>query len=336
MTSREIVTRTLEFRHSGRVPREMWLLPWAQMHYPHEVEALLRDFPADITGAPSFLQQTPHTEGEAHLPGLYRDEWGCTFVNIQPGVIGEVKQPLSTREDWSDIDRAHVPVELLSIDGERINAFCAQEERFVLAGFCPRPFEQLQFIRGSERFYMDLMEQPPGMMAFMERMHSFYCEGMERWARTDVDGLRFMDDWGAQRSLLINPKLWAELFKPMYRDYIDIAHRAGKKIFMHTDGYTLDIFPHMVELGLDAINAQIFCIGLDQLRPFAGKITFWGEMDRQHLLPSGTPEEIRRAVSRMRECLYRDGGVIAELEFGAGARPENVRAFYEAWDAIGE
>lgn len=335
MTPRENVLRTLEFRHKGRVPRQMWKLPWADMQYPAQVQALEKDFPTDFAGPSDFLREIPPTKGVGHLLGEYVDEWGCTFTNIQPGVIGEVKQPVSTEEDWPDIGRVHIPVELLSVDVDKVNGFCRSTDHFVFAGACPRPFEQLQFIRGTEQFYVDLMERPPEMEAFMGRMHAFYCELLELWAGTEVDALNFMDDWGAQRSLLIAPALWREVFGPMYKDYIDIAHRAGKKIFMHSDGYTIDIFPDLIEMGLDAINSQVFCMGLDTVEKYAGQITFWGEMDRQHLLPYGTPQEIKEAARAMREHLYRDGGVIAQLEFGIGAKPENVRAYYEAWDEMG-
>ena len=101
------------------------------------------------------------------------------------------------------------------------------------------------------------------MQKFMKEMHSFYCELLEEWAKTEIDALMFMDDWGSQSSLLINPSLWREIFKPMYKDYIDIAKRYHKKAFMHSDGYILDILPDLAEMGLDAVNSQIFCIGLD-------------------------------------------------------------------------
>lgn len=332
MTSREIVTRTLEFRHSGRLPRDMWMLPWAEMNHPEAVKALREDFPSDFADAPLVFGTQPATSGNKHLPGNYVDEWGCTFVNIQPGVTGEVKEPISTDEEWMDIDKVHIPVEQLTLDVDRVNAFCAETGKFVLSGMWPRPFERLQFIRGTEQLYMDLMEQPPKMMAFMERMHAFFCDLFTMWAKTDVDGLVFMDDWGAQRSLLINPVMWSELFGPMYKDYIDIAHRAGKKCFMHSDGYTLDIYPHLIEMGLDAINSQVFCMGPEQLAPFAGQITFWGEMDRQYLLPHGTEAEIVQGAKEMKKYLYKNGGLIAQLEFGIGAKPENVRAFYQAMD----
>ena len=101
-----------------------------------------------------------------------------------------------------------------------------------------------------------------------------------------------MDDWGSQRSLLISPAMWRTYFKPMYRDYVQIAHAAGKKFFMHSDGHILAIYPDLIEIGVDALNSQIFCMGVEQLAPFAGKITFWGEIDRQHLLAFATPDEV--------------------------------------------
>ena len=52
----------------------------------------------------------------------------------------------------------------------------------------------------------------------------------------------------------------------------------------------------MIELGLDAFNTQIFCIGLEQLEKYKGKITFWGEIDRQHLLPEGSTEDIENML----------------------------------------
>jgi len=169
------------------------------------------------------------------------------------------------------------------------------------------------------------------MLEFMSKMHSFYCDLVEKWAKTDVDAIMMMDDWGSQRSLLINPISWDAYFKPMYKDYIDIAKRYGKKTFMHSDGYTLDIYPRLIELGLDAFNSQIFCMGLDNLTQYKGKITFWGEIDRQELLSYATPEQVEHAVQEVYEKLWDNGGCIAQCEFGAGGKPENVYTVYETW-----
>jgi len=79
-----------------------------------------------------------------------------------------------------------------------------------------------------------------------------------------------MDDWGGQRAMLIAPAVWRALLKPLYADYIDIAHRHGKSIWLHSDGYILDVLPDLVELGLDAINCQVACMGAAALGAFRG------------------------------------------------------------------
>lgn len=338
MTSRELVLKTLEFENrSDRAPRQLWTLPWATERFPRETAKILSDYPEDITGAPMLLaKKSPVARGDAYAVGAYVDDWGAEFENIHPGVIGEVKHPAiaSEDEDWADLSRVHVPEEWLTFDRQAVRDFCKNTDKFVLAPVCPRPFEQMQFLRGTEQLYIDLMERPDGMLKFMERMHAFYCEVLEEWCRTDVDGVQYMDDWGAQRSLLINPATWSEVFAPMYRDYIGIAHRHGKKIFMHSDGHILSIYPRLIEMGLDAVNSQLFCMGLENVEPFAGKITFWGEIDRQHLLRAEDPAAVTRAVQEVHERLWRNGGCIAQCEFGPGNRPENVREVFRAWNEV--
>ena len=336
MTPREIVKATLEFKDPPRVPRQLWSLPWAAIHHGKALDAIVRDFPSDFGGAVGAERTLPPTQGDPYELGTHVDMWGARFLNRQRGVIGEVKEPLITGENWEDADKAHIPTELLDIDVELINRQCAQSDLFMMAGVNPRPFEQLQFLRGTENLYLDLAYQTGGLFAFLEKMHDFYCRWVEAWARTDVDGISFMDDWGSQRSLLINPKTWVQVFQPLYRDYIDIAHKHGKKAFMHSDGYTLEIIPRLIDIGLDAFNTQIFCMGMDKLEQFRGHITFWGEVDRQHLLVDATPEEVRSAVRGVRSALWQRGGCIAQCEFGAGAKPENVRAVFEAWSETAE
>lgn len=335
MDSRKLVLDTLNMCNHDRAPNDLWILPWAAKRYSKEIDEICSTFKMDYVGTPGFCRENGIAHGDAYAPGSYVDDWGCEFVNIHEGVIGEVKNPQVQDDDWDDVDKVHIPREWLTIDIEKINDYIkATPDVFHACGCCPRPFEQLQFIRGTANLYMDLMDPPPKMLNFMAQMHAFYCEQLELWSKTDVDCLNFMDDWGSQQSLLISPRIWREIFKPMYKDYIDIAHRAGKKIFMHSDGNTLSILPDLIELGLDAINTQLFCIGVENLAPFKGKITFWGEICRQHLLPDGTLEDIENAVTLVKDTLWQNGGCIAQCEFGPGGRPENVRKVYETWHKL--
>ncbi len=328
-TSRTLVYKTLEYDAPSRIPRDLWLLPWSWMHYPQAVDELTRRFPSDFVGAPA-PGRVFTTSGDAYEVGNFIDEWGCIFTGNQRGVIGEVKEAAIKR--WDDLAGFKPPVGMLTFDHDAVNAFCKSSDKFVMAGCCPRPFERLQFLRTSAQVYLDLGEQTPELFELLKIIHEFYLKEMEAWAETDVDGFTFMDDWGAQQRLLIHPKMWRKIFKPLYKDYIDLAHARGKKIFMHTDGYTADIIPDMVELGLDAINSQLFLMDIEDLgRKFRGKITFWGEIDRQGLLPFGTTEEIDAAVRRVYNAFYCQGGVIAQCEFSAGSKPENVMQVYQTW-----
>jgi hypothetical protein len=315
----------------------MWLLPWAQARYAGWAERIAREYPMDIAEAPAPAgTASAVAAGDPYALGEYVDDWGCVFQNIQRGAIGEAKAPLVPPEDeqWSDPSRIHIPYEWLAFGREAVNGFCARTDKFVLCAPCPRPFEQLQFIRGTEQLYIDLLEPPGGMLDFMGKMHSFYCELLEKWCETDIDAIRFMDDWGSQRALLINPVLWRSLFKPMYRDYINIAHRRGKKAFMHLDGHILEIVPDLIEMKLDALNSQLFCMGLENLAPFRGRLTFWGEIDRQHILRAGSLRDVRRAVRSVHDALWSEGGCIAQCDFGVGVLPENVLEVYRAWDEL--
>ncbi|MDR0426693.1 MAG: methyltransferase [Clostridiales bacterium] len=336
MTSKEIVYNTLSGKNKGRTARQLWYLPWAEMYHCEELTNIRTSFPSDILNIGAALKEKAATSGDPHEIGTYTDEWGCVYLNRHRGIIGEVKQPLVIGEEWEDADRVHIPEEWLSFDTDKVNGDIAKNvpDKFILSGHCPRPFERLQFIRGTENLYIDLMLQPAGFLAFKEKLHDFYCRLLKKWAQTDVDGLMIMDDWGSQSALLINPVIWEQLFAPMYRDYIEIAHKAGKKIFMHSDGYTLDIIPRLIDLGLDAINAQLFCMNIDDLKQYRGKITFWGEIDRQRLLPNGTPQDIRNAVKLVYDNLYDNGHCIAQCEFGPGANPANVYEVFHEWDVL--
>jgi len=194
----------------------------------------------------------------------------------------------------------------------------------------------VQFLRGSEATLKDIAKEPPELHELLRRVHELNCREVEVWAGTAVDGITVQDDWGTQLGLLIAPAKWRRLFKPLYADYVRIAHAAGKKAFLHSDGHILAIYEDLIEIGFDAVNSQLFCMDIAEIgRRFGGRITFWGEIDRQHVLPHPDPAVARAAVRRVIEHLYRPaGGVIAQFEIGGAARLENAHAIFEAWEDV--
>lgn len=336
LSPRENMRRCLEFTSPERLPRDLWVLPWAEKRYPAELAALRAEYPGDIVIAPAAGKPSPLKQGDPYVIGQAVDDWGCVFTNIQEGIHGEVKSALLAG-DRPDPGAIRLPVENLPADPaearEKINRFCGMTEKFVLAQSLPRPWERYQFLRGTENSMADIMTPEEGMAACLEKIHGHYLRELEFWVTTDVDAIFFMDDWGSQHQLLIPPPVWREWFKPLYKDYCDLARAFGKYSFMHSDGHISAILGDLADIGVDALNAQLFAMDMaDMAEQVKGRITFWGEIDRQHVLTSADPQKGREAVRKVAQHLYDPrGGVIAQLEFGPGGIPETVRAVYEEW-----
>ena len=338
MTSREIVKRCLNFEGPRRMPRDTWLLPWANIHIPEGVKELESKYPSDFVHAEDFYKTSPLVSGDMYAVGVYIDEWGVVWNNAQAGIIGEVKDPIL--KDLKDPSVVVPPYDILPDDVDdfrnKVNEFCAGTDKFVIAGCLPRPWERYQFLRGTENAMVDVMLDEDAARGIFKTIHEFYMKEVELWSSTDVDSIWFMDDWGSQTQLLIPPRIWRNIFKPMYKDYCDTAHKNGKHALMHSDGYITEIYEDLIEIRVDAINSQIFCMDMAVLQKRAkGKITFWGEIDRQHVLPSKDPQVGRDAVRKIAKYLYDPrGGIIAQFELGAGANPQTALAVYEEWDRV--
>jgi len=157
---------------------------------------------------------------------------------------------------------------------------------------------------------------------------------LDYWLDMDVDAVGFTEDWGTQISLLISPELWRAMFRPVYKKLFDKIKSAGKFVFFHTDGYILDIYPDLIELGADAINSQIWCMGVENVAEIgAGKVTFWGELDRQGFLPFGSPADVRAGAELMKKLLFvNGGGLIGQGEIGPDVPLENIKAMLSCWN----
>jgi len=333
MTGRERVKACLTFNNPDRSPRDIWPLPYIILFREEEYKLLLEEFPMDISMVEPKSGYTDESFKLYAKAGQYRDEWGNIWHVGEPGVIGEVKKPIL--DDWSKLNKFKPPYNIIKDrDISYINKSCEESSKFMLSQAAARPFECLQFLRGTQNLYMDMAYNIPQFHRLLKIVHEFYLEDIRNWCKTNVDGIFFMDDWGANKALLISPEKWREVFKPLYKDYCDIIHSAGKFAFYHTDGFTEPIYNDFIDVGIDAINSQLFVMNIEELgKRYKGKITFWGEIDRQHILPFGTPEDVKKAVLHVRKVLDDgSGGVIAHCEWGKSVSIANIKAVFEAWN----
>jgi uroporphyrinogen decarboxylase len=336
MDSRERVIRTLEFNKPDRIPIDLWMLPSAIDKYGERLEKILTENETDIVqiAGPCDVSY----DREIYEIGKFIDVWQCEWTNCQGGIVGEVKNP--PLKDLYDIYKYNVPTKLFyeeweknlpSLEKKVISA--RNKGKFIIGGWI-NPFERMQFLRGTEELLCDLYFLGDATFALRDKVTNFYIGYLDKWLEMDVDAIAIGDDWGSQISLLISPELWRKFFKPVYKELCDTIIDNGKYVFFHSDGYIFDIYQDLIDLGVKAINSQLWCIGVEKIAAkFAGEITFWGELSRQSTLPTGYPSVIRKSVDIMKKYLYvNNGGLIGQSEIGKDVPLENIEMAIKSWN----
>jgi uroporphyrinogen-III decarboxylase len=180
---------------------------------------------------------------------------------------------------------------------------------------------------------VDLAFESKEVYRLRDDLLRFNLSWIDKWLEHEYDGLHFADDWGAQAQLLIPPELWRRFFKPVYRAMFDKVNGAGVDVHFHSDGFIIDILPDLLDLGVKVLNCQARVIGYEVLKKnFAGRVCFRTDLDRQQVMPFGTPAEVRAHVKDVIAHLGTPaGGLIACGEISPDTPLENIRAMYEAF-----
>ena len=328
MNSRERVRRAVTFKDPDRTPVDLWYLPGVILRHGNAFWDLLEKYPVD------FVKPTGKnfTLSPRYEVGYWRDEWGALWHNEIRGIIGQVvERPLA---DYAALSSYEPPYKILEeIDHKEIDRYIQENRDRFLLGPGGNVFERMQWLRGTTALMIDLMDDRSEVYELRDMVADLFTQQVQVHLRHDYDGVVFADDWGAQQQLLINPELWRHFFKPCYRRLFAKVKESGKLVFFHSDGYILEIIDDLIEIGVDALNSQVWCMGVPELgERFAGRICFWGELDRQWALPNGKPQDIYRAAKVMKAYLETDhGGLIGEGEAGPDVPLENIEAMLTCW-----
>jgi uroporphyrinogen decarboxylase len=138
--------------------------------------------------------------------------------------------------------------------------------------------------------------------------------------------------------MMISPDMWRRIFKPRMAEVFQEFRSVNPDVVVmyHCDGAIAPILDDLIEIGLDVFNpVQPNVPGHEpqELKEtFGDRLSFWGAIDQQHLLPNGTPEEIEADVKAKIDALGPGGGyMIAPAHILQGDTPlQNIEAFIEA------
>jgi hypothetical protein len=337
MDSRERVKRAIRFGHPDRAPVSHAVLPAASIKYGEALDEILTAYREDFGW--DYMDDLPRRK----YPPLYRagrnvDDFGTVWQVETEGVCGiPVAWPVADLDsldeyEWPTVFEAGPP------SGRLYSGHMAGfDSRWYARGAWITFFEQLQQLRGMENLLVDIVSESPGLYRLLDRMLDFNLQWIDKWTELEYDGLHFADDWGGQLQLMIRPELWRRLFKPRYAEMFRRVREAGMDVWYHSDGMIADILGDLIEIGVDVINCQTSVIGLDWIARHArGRVAFRTDIDRQTILPFGSPAEVKAEVRRVfKVCGTPEGGIIACGEVGPETTLDNIRAMYEAFAEYG-
>ena len=241
-----------------------------------------------------------------------RDEFGVVWSmpNDHPYYMDISHHPLA---DATIADLAEYPFpkgdDPSRFDAIRRRALMLRNETpyAVVSGISGVVYEICWYLRGLERWFMDLLTQPEFCEALLDHVLRFWLD----WFRLFldevgdlVDVIMIGDDLAGQTGPLFRPDVYRAIVKPRQKELVQyIRSRTQAKIWYHTCGSCVAFIPDLLDNGVQILNPmQVSAKDMDPAAlktRFGDRMAFWGgAIDAQHVLPTASPDTIREHVRR--------------------------------------
>lgn len=285
-------------------------------------------------------------------PGTLIDEWGITWKQIHytGGYYWEaVGNPLAdaTVDDlesypWPDTKDPGLTEGL----AEEARALYRETDYAILADSVYQGiWEPAYLMRGLAKMLTDTLTNAEFVSAILSKILEINIAIAGRFLDAVgpyIQVIRTADDVATQQNLMFSPEIYRAFLKPVHKKFFDVIKSKTKaKLYYHCDGNVAPLVDDLAEIGVDIINpVQVSAMedtaGLKA--KFGDKVSFWGGIDTQHVLPRGSVNDVRAEVRRRIHDLASGGGfVLASVHnIQVDVPPENVIAMAEAAREFGK
>ena len=342
ITHKERVITSLRWQDTDRVPIQYYAVPeihqLLQEHF--EGRDVLQCLGVDFRSVePSYLGRTKPASN-----GITYDIWGTGYTQMNNGRGGYYSEAtlLPLRELSTLADVAAYPWPSPDdFDYTNIERQCDALAEYAICAGGPGQPDILNGVsrgRGMEQVIIDIALRDEVGMAIIDRRCDFCYEFLRRLlvaANGKIDILCLGEDMGNQNGRMFSSKDFQEVFRPRLQRFIDLAHDFGAKAMIHSCGDTHEIFPDLIDMGLDILDAmQPEPVGMnpETIRTMCrGKLAFCGLVSTQRTLPFGTEEECRAEAQHRLDVIAPGGGYIFAPShcIQAGTPLNNILAVYE-------
>ena len=331
MTSKERLVASLTHQQPDRTPYE---LGFTEKAYAATVEFCGNsDFMQLLHNDMHHVRRNPGPKDMWLSDTVWQDEFGVQWDRSIDRDIGNVcNQAIPARDmDAVELPDPYAP-EAFAGFAEQVAAGKAND-MFIQFHVGFSLFERAWTMRGLEQFYLDMVEEPVFAGELLDAICDHNVALVNQAVKHDIDAVHFGDDWGSQRGLLMGPRIWEQLIKPRLARQYAAAKEGGAFVTTHSCGKVQELFPQLIEIGLDCFNPfqPEVMDPFEMKAQFGDRLSFWGGISTQKLLPYGTVDEVRTQVRRLINEVGKDGGYIAAPAHAipGDGKPENILAMIE-------
>ena len=191
---------------------------------------------------------------------------------------------------------------------------------------------------GMENALVMLASDPPLAEAIVDIIFGFSIEKVRRLlaaAENRVQICYWGDDFATDKALMMGYPLWKRYFREPMAKIIGTIRDAGVHAHVHCCGAMAELLPDFIEMGVESIEPCQFHLPAMEpaklKREFGHHLTFFGGVNSQHVLPTGTPDDVRRETRRRIDVAGKGGGYVCGSDHSllADIPAQNVLAMYE-------
>jgi uroporphyrinogen decarboxylase len=325
--NRHRVLSAIDFRAPDKVPYNLLFTKLA-----HEKMAVFYgdpEFETKLGNCFTTIQGRPKHLWQEIKPDIWLDDFGTIWDRTQDSDIGIVVNNLITPEN---VNSFQFPDPNNPARYKLFEANIQNSRGFTIVNLGMSLFERSWVMAGMENILMAMIADKPFAHNLFDRILEFNLKSIENFCKYDIDAILFGDDWGTQRGLIMGYDLWREFIKPRIAQMYSLVKSKKKIVFIHCCGQVQELFPELIECGLDVFNPfQPEVMDVFEIKKrYENKLSFYGGISTQNLLPFGTPAEVMETVKRL-IALGQNGGLFVAPAHAmpADARPENVAAMIE-------
>jgi uroporphyrinogen decarboxylase len=271
--------------------------------------------------------------------GSYTDEWGVDYLPGPEAVAHPLRGPVATIEEA----RAYTPPDPDAPHrlGKLPDLVARYKGRRAICFHHRAAFMWSAYLNGLDNLLANFILEPELVRELMKRVLECNMRIVRRAIRAGAEVIVLGDDYAGNLGPMMSPDQFREFILPPLKRMVGMIHDEGALCIKHSDGNLYPIIEDIVSAGPDGINPVEPVAGMDLAtvkRLVGDRVCITGNIDCAHLLPHGTPEQVREAVRQAIADAAPGGGYIltSSNSIHSSCNPANFIAMVKACHEFGE